>query len=201
MKQFKVSWFLMALVAMPVVAVALFAVTSDWSAGKPIRHVPDFSLTDSQGKTVTQDSLLGKVWVASFIFTRCEGMCPLLNQKTKLLQDRFGKDPHFKTVSFTVDPEEDTVQVLEDYATRYDADPSKWSFLTGERASIKDLLQTGFQVVMPGMEDVQTGMITHSNSFVVVDRGGAIRGYYDMDDETSMLKLTRSVHKYLGRRF
>ena len=62
-------------------------------------------------------------------------------------------------------------------------------------------MQSGFQVVMPGMEDSQTGMITHSNNFVVVDREGAIRGHFDMDDESSMIKLKRSVHKYLGRRF
>ncbi|MEZ4749544.1 MAG: SCO family protein [Bdellovibrionota bacterium] len=201
MKTPKVSWLLTALVAMPILAVGLFAFTSDWSVAKPLRHVPDFNLVDTDGNEVSNTDLLGKVWVASFIFTRCEGMCPLLNKKTEKLQEFFGKDPHFRTVSISVDPEADTPSVLGRYAARYRTNPGSWIFLTGERASIKDLLQSGFQVVMPGMEDAQTGMITHSNSFVVVDREGAIRGHFDMDDENSMIKVKRSVHKYLGRRF
>ena len=129
MKKPKLSWFIMALVMMPVLAVALFALTSDWSVAKPLRHVPDFTLIDTSGNEVRNTDLLGKVWVASFIFTRCEGMCPLLNKKTQKLHEFFGKDPHFRTVSISVDPEADTPSALRRYAARYRNNTDSWIFL------------------------------------------------------------------------
>lgn len=190
-------------IGMPILGAAFVSL----KAGREARSrdalgpVPDFALQERGGSILRREDLLGKVWVASFIFTRCEGACPLLNRKMARLHEWFGKDSHFRTVSFSVDPENDTPETLADYARKLEA-PETWLFLTGERAVLKDLLQGGFKVMMPGFENRDTGMITHSNRFALVDRNGEIRGLFDVDeDEEAMIRLKRQIHKHLGRRF
>lgn len=197
------AWAVALAIGMPILGVSLVSIKAGYeSRGREsLGSVPSFALVERNGSGVRREDLLGKVWVASFIFTRCEGVCPMLNKKMEELQTEFGKDPHFRMVSFSVDPENDTPEVLAEYAPRFHASPS-WLFLTGERSELKDLLQNGFHVMMPGFETRDVGMITHSNKFVLVDRNGVIRGLYDGDEDAeSWLRLRRHLYRYLGRRF
>ncbi len=203
--KFKIQGMVLALCAMPIIAVLLFAFSSGAISGKTSEFgtVPSFRLTDQDEQSVDRADLIGKVWVANFIFTSCAGICPMLNQKMEKLVEEFGADPHFKAVSFTVDPEKDTPRVLKTYSEKFNTKGDRWSFLTGSRPELKDLLQNGFKVVMGGMEGASTGMITHSETFVLVDRQGRIRKYLDMsgEDPDQMVEARRSIYKYLGKRF
>jgi cytochrome oxidase Cu insertion factor (SCO1/SenC/PrrC family) len=151
--------------------------------------VPDFALTERSGRTVTRADLLGKVWVAGFVFTRCNGTCPQVCATLARVQKETAGEPDVRLVAFTVDPRHDTPEVLRRHAERYQADPERWLFLTGDRDEIYGLIRTGFLL---GVEETQGtarrpgNEVTHSSRLALVDRRGHVRGYFDgrqVDDE------------------
>jgi protein SCO1/2/putative membrane protein len=145
--------------------------------------VGEFSLTERGGRTVTDQDLLGKVWIASFQFTRCTGQCPQVSRAMHELQERLAGRRDVLLVTFTVDPKRDTLEDLNRYADLHGADPERWLFLTGEEDEVYRLLKDGFHLhtrrkqgreLGPGEEEVE-----HSSKVVVVDQHGRVRGYYD----------------------
>jgi protein SCO1/2 len=154
-------------------------------AGSPIDDygpVPDFRLKDTHNQPVTRADLLGKVWIASFVFTRCTGECPQVSTTMRQLQDDFARQGDVRLVTFTVDPEHDDPQELNRYAERFGADPHRWLFLTGTESEIDSLLRDGFHVTAQRNEgkDSQPGReFMHDQRLVLVDREGHIRGYFD----------------------
>jgi cytochrome oxidase Cu insertion factor (SCO1/SenC/PrrC family) len=114
--------------------------------------VPDFVLTDQAGRAVRRADLEGKTWVASFIFTSCPDECPLMTTQMAQLQSDLAHVPDLRFVSISVDPEHDTPAVLSQYADRFNADPARWLFLTGDKRAIYRLVRDGFRlgIVDPG---------------------------------------------------
>ena len=166
--------------------------------------VPDFALTSERGETVTLDDLQTQVWVADFIFTQCMGPCPLMSAHMAKLQralDDEGLD--VKLVSVSVDPETDTPEVLAEYAARFGADPARWTFLTGGKQEIYDMIFHGFQLAVddgslaaggkPG-----PGIITHSVKFVLIDGEGRIRGYYSGEEAGVVDALLPDIRRLLA---
>jgi protein SCO1/2 len=154
---------------------------------------PAFTLTNRDGRAVRRQDLAGKPWIADFIFTRCPASCPLMTARMARLNRELPRDLDVRLVSFSVDPEHDTPQVLERYAESYKA-PARWFFLTGGKEEIYRLSRQGFKLGIeipppsaPGGPAVEP--ILHSTRFVLVDGQGRIRGYYDGFDEDSMKKL------------
>jgi cytochrome oxidase Cu insertion factor (SCO1/SenC/PrrC family) len=144
--------------------------------------VPAFALTERRGTTVTRDDLHGRVWVASFVFTRCTGPCPQVTATMQRLQAdlRLAAEPNLRLVTFTVDPDRDTPDELRDYAKRYEAHPERWLFLTGKEDDLHHLLKDGFKVSAQRSQSPTPGdEFDHSSRLVVVDKQGNIRGYYD----------------------
>lgn len=160
--------------------------------------LPAFQMTDQLGHPFGTVDLTGKVWVADFIFTSCQTMCPILTQKMAEIAHR-GRHlgPEFHLVSFSVDPERDTPQRLAAYAAAHGADAHKWTFLTGSLDAVQHAVVDGFKIgvdrrkVIPS-EPAQgspaaTGetsgdsfwKIVHGEHLVVVDRRLQIRGYFD----------------------
>lgn len=136
--------------------------------------LPEFSLTERSGRTVTLADLQGKVWVADFIFTRCPNVCPDLTRKMRDVRwklDAAGA-PGIVAVSITVDPKHDTPKILAEYADTFHAGPS-WLFLTGEPREVYGLVRGGFKLAMADPDESVPG---HSNRFVLVDAQGRIRG-------------------------
>jgi len=120
-------------------------------AGAPPRlevygEVPTFSLTERNGGRVSRENLLGTVWIADFIFTRCLATCPQQTATMAQLQNQLAFEPDLRLVSITVDPDFDTPEILRQYADRYHADPQRWLFLTGEERAIYVLAQEGFHL-------------------------------------------------------
>lgn len=149
--------------------------------------VPGFQLTNQDGQPFGSAQLTGKIWIADFIFTSCSGPCPLISSRMSELQKPLQKtDVHL--VSFTVDPEKDTPEVLRGYAEKLNAQPARWDFLTGTKSAIYDLSKNGFKLaVTDGSEDA--GVPVHSIRIVLVDRHGEIRGYYDATAPDAVTKL------------
>lgn len=158
--------------------------------------VEDFQLTERGGQVVSRDDLRGKVWVAGFFFTRCSGPCPQLMGTLAQLQQETISQPAVRLVCFTADPEHDTPAVLKAYAEKWQADPQRWLFLTGERDKLYALIQNSFklgvqqnegQARKPGEE------VLHSTRLVVIDRQGEKRGYFDGTDPASVDQLKKRV--------
>jgi len=146
-------WLWGACVLMTLVSVTLFFVAGfdgrSWPAGHDLQRlgeVPDFALIERSGQQVTKTDLLGKVWIASVIFTRCVDECPLVSSHMARLQDAFAAEPDVRLVSITVDPAYDTPEVLTRYAQRFAAQPERWLFLTGDKDAIYRLVRAGFHL-------------------------------------------------------
>jgi protein SCO1 len=142
--------------------------------------VPDFQLTERSGKTISRADLQGDVWIAAFVFTRCKGPCPQVTATMAKLQKELDlkNTAGLRFVTFTVDPERDDPKELRDYANNFLADPEKWYFLTGDEASIHNLLQKGFKVTARRKDKPEPGdEYEHSTKLAVVDKAGRIREY------------------------
>jgi cytochrome oxidase Cu insertion factor (SCO1/SenC/PrrC family) len=155
--------------------------------------VPEFKLTERSGREVSREDLAGQVWIADFIFTHCAGICPTMSANMRKLQDRLPKE--IRLVSFSVDPYNDTPEVLTEYANRYGADRERWLFLSGDPKAVQELSVGGFKLALDPSGGTETEPITHSSRFVLVDRNGRIRGYYGTEDAGALDRLTADAKK------
>jgi protein SCO1 len=141
--------------------------------------VAPFALQDSTGGAVTRESLLGKPWIAGFVFTRCTGPCPVVTSNMRKAQDML-KDDDVRLVTITVDAEYDTPEVLAAYAKAVGADTQRWTFLTGPPDAIKELSRKSFMLPIENEAGKPAGeSIVHRTNLTVVDARGVVRGYYD----------------------
>ncbi len=152
--------------------------------------VPDFRFTSHLGKPLTLADMKGKVWVASFFFTDCKKICPMMTAELSRLQEDYGK-AGLKIVSVSVNPETDTPEKMAAHAQDIGADSDIWLFLTGEKQKIIDFSVKGFH--LPADQDPNS----HSQRFALVDREGRIRGYYRSDDEKEIKSLHEAIQNLL----
>ncbi len=150
--------------------------------GTPDLNFPvgSFGLTERSGKTVTDKDLLGKAWVASFVFTRCPGPCPAVTGTVKELQTDLRDVTDVRFVTFTVDPSRDNPGELTKYAVKYGADPERWLFLTGSEETIHALMKDRFKLAVGRKEtpEKEGDDYDHSTRLTVVDKKGVIRGTF-----------------------
>lgn len=165
-------------------------------AEERIGTVGDFTLTERSGATVTAAALRGHPWIASFVFTTCAGPCPRITGNLRDVQPRLAQSG-VKLVSFSVDPQTDTPEVLSRYAEAFQADPARWLFLTGDEAALHALIRQSFLLGVQRSEPpAALGMqVSHSARVVVVDPEGRIAGYYDGDDPAG---VARAVERALA---
>lgn len=180
-----------------VVAVCLSIAMCDRNPDlEQIKSVPSFDLIDHGNRPFSLDDLRGRVSIVDFIFTRCGATCPVLTAEMKRLTDDLSDDD-LRFISITVDPGHDTPAVLSEYRQQVTSDP-RWIFLTGERDEIERLSVEGFSLAV-GTSQNPAEPILHSSHFVLVDREGVIRNYYDSGRAEVMAEL-RSDARWLARR-
>ncbi len=198
---------LWSVLVVALAAISFSAISSRLSLRRPgppppiLGQVPEFELTNRDGRRVGPSDLAGSPWIADFIFTRCATSCPLITERMAKLERELPPRIGARLVSFSVDPDHDTPDVLEAYALKFGA-PEHWWFLSGDRTAMYDLIRNGFHLAVdpdppPAIEGV-TEPILHSTRFVLVDSQGAIRGYYDAQDEPSIKKLKRDLEALEG---
>ncbi|MEK7083802.1 MAG: SCO family protein [Patescibacteria group bacterium] len=149
--------------------------------------IAPFELTDSLDRKVSLRDLHGKVWVANFMFTTCSGICPMMTRNMGMIYRNFQNDDALRFVSVSVNPENDSPDVLKKYAEKNGADPQKWIFLTGSRDDIQKLVAGSFK-----LGDIKEPVF-HSSYFALVDRQGRIRGYYDGTEDIAVQKLLKDI--------
>lgn len=156
------------------------------------RKIPNFKFVSQEGKVTTQRDFDNSVYVANFIFTSCQGVCKKMSLQMTRVHDKFKNDPSVKIVSYTVDPERDSVEALKQYAAMYNATPEKWFFLTGPKKEIYDLAQHGY--FLPVQENTD-GVVdfVHSEKFILVDRDKHVRGIYDGSSQKDVDRLLTEI--------
>ena len=159
--------------------------------------VPAFILYDQTGTPFPSSKLEGSVWLANFFFTRCQGVCPVLTNRMRELQEKLPQSASWHLVSVTVDPAHDPPGALEQYAREHGARPERWTFLTGEESPIRALITEGFHLAVESDSTRTAEPIVHSQSIALVDQDGEIRGYYDALDENAMKTLLRDAKRLL----
>lgn len=141
--------------------------------------VQDFNFIDQEGRPLGLDDLRGSVWLADFIFTHCYTVCPPMTMNMALLQQKLKENgADVKIVSFTVDPERDTPEVLKNYGMNYHADFSNWYFLTGyTQEEIQTFSVESFKSIV--QNEKGTDQVIHGTSFFLVDPAGTVVKRYD----------------------
>ncbi len=162
--------------------------------------VADVKLINQLGNEVSLDDLRGKVIVANFFFTRCPTICPSLTRNMKKLQDALKLRDYSRLVdttfvhflSFSVDPERDSVPVLKNYADRFGVNPDVWWLLTGSKKTIYNFALDDLRLGLQDGEGVDSNFI-HTSKFTLIDRDRVVRGFYDGLDSVSMEKLAEDI--------
>lgn len=198
-----VEWIIWTALALTIVGVAAAFVWTRYSERlqRPLTisgNVPAFNLTNQFGASFGLSNLLGHVWVADVIFTRCPLSCERMSQRMRALQDQLGPRVNARFISLTADPVYDTPAKLRQYADRHGADPNRWFFLTGVKTNVYSLAVDGLKFVVLDKTEQKVNdddLFIHSTYFVLVDKRGRIRGYFEGTDEQERKQLAIAVKK------
>ena len=155
--------------------------------------VPPFSFVNQNGEVITEEYYKNKIYVVDYFFTTCLGPCPQMSEGMQYLQKMLKQVDDVKLLSHTVDPSHDTVNVLKEYAELYDADPNYWNLVTGSKTELYKQAREGYFLVATVGDGSDTDFI-HSQKFVLVDREGVIRGYYDGTDGQELKRLITEIN-------
>jgi len=214
------GWLGFAGLALAIPVGALFYTARAGRELPVLADLPAFSLLDEHGRSFRRDDLLGRVWIADFVFTACSDACPRLQQKMKRIQDRLvplEQGGNIGLLSITVDPERDTPEKLRQYGQIFGAREGLWRYLTGPQQEVERTVVKGFHIAMAKMptaggagfardgrrpeagalEEADTHAeafdIMHGERLVLVDAKGRIRGYYDADEPDKLLRDARGL--------
>ncbi len=196
-----VLWATLVLAMVVIIGAGLFKPTGDRSVAQPMNgapqptldaDVPEFSLINEQGQSVSTASMKGSVWIAEFIFTHCAGPCKDMTAKFNQLQSQI-EDKDVKLVSISVDPERDTPEVLKEFAKDVGATPGRWSFLTGEKSMVFATARGMLVSAAPATED---SPLLHSEKFILIDASGKIRSVVDSKNDDAVAKMVRDAQTY-----
>ena len=141
--------------------------------------VPPFEFVDQNGKTITNETYKRKVYIVEFFFTTCPTICPIMNREMVKVQNEFFGNPNFGIASISIDPSNDTKEILKAYATEYKVSSPNWHLLSGKpQEEVFALAADGFKLYA-GVAGEEIGGFEHSGLFALVDKEGYIRSRYD----------------------
>jgi protein SCO1 len=156
---------------------AEFEAETDW-------QVQDFNYTNQKSEEVGLKDLKGDIWLADFIFTSCETVCPPMTYNLTKIQKQLKEEGinDIRFVSFSVDPEVDTPEKLKEYIGNYETDTNKWDLLTGyDQKEISTLAEESFKVLV--REDPSSDQVIHGTSFYLVNKEGkVVKNYSGVQD-------------------
>jgi protein SCO1/2 len=199
-----------AAVGRPLVWAAAIGLLAAWPIAWTLRTplpppppvlgtIPPFELTGQDGRPFGSKDLAGRVWIASFLFTRCETVCPAVTRQMTRIQARTRNlEPALHLVSISVDPRHDTPARLAEYARGARASPRMWTFLTGPAERVQETVVRGLRVHM-GEDEAGGAEVSHGTHLVLVDGAARIRGYYDPDDPEAVDRVVRDAALLVNR--
>ena len=150
--------------------------------------IGDFSLTNQNGKIITQEDYKDKIYIADFFFTTCPTICPIMTKNMADIQKEIIGDDDVLLLSHSVTPQIDSVAQLKKYAIEKGVDDSKWNLLTGDKKQIYDLARKSYLAVKTDGDGGPFDMI-HTENFILVDKQKRIRGFYDGTNKEDIKQL------------
>jgi protein SCO1/2 len=185
--------------------MALAIVAATFVSAPPAKPPPvygavaNFSLSDQDGRMVSQADWLGQIRVVDLIFTRCLGPCPIVSATMAQLQAALPDSPPVRLVSLTSDPAFDTPAELKKYSQRFGARPGVWTFLTGPKEMMRHLAMDELKLTMvdkpPAEQDTPVDLVIHSTRLVLLDRQCRIRGYFDGETTACIPAILAAVQR------
>jgi protein SCO1/2 len=165
----------------------------------PVSFVKPFSFTNQDGKKVTDKDMIGKVYVAEYFFTHCEGICPIMNNNMRIVYDEFKNDSNFLILSHTCDPDRDSVAQMKYYADSMKVDTKRWIFLTGRKDSLYNTARVSYTIDDPAnnLKSIEDQFI-HSQFWALVDKNGDVRKIYDGLKESEVKSLIKATRRLLN---
>jgi protein SCO1/2 len=163
-----------------------------------LHRVGEFQFIDQRGRSVSRRTVQGKIVVASFFYASCRQLCPTLRSQLQRVQATFHDDDGVMILSHTIAPESDSVDVLARYARQNRLDDRRWLLLTGTRAEIDRIARDSYFVELTDSGGKTAGRLLHTETFVLVDRAGRIRGVYDGSlayDVSRLIEDIRSLRR------
>ncbi|MEO5789199.1 SCO family protein [Gelidibacter sp.] len=154
--------------------------------------IADFSLTNQNGETITQDDYADKIYVADFFFTTCQTICPIMTDHMVQIQKAIAKDDDVMLLSYSVTPQIDDVAQLKKYALEKGVDDNKWNLVTGDKKAIYELARKSYLAVKEDGNGDQYDMI-HTENFMLIDKKQQIRGYYDGTQPDDIERLLEDI--------
>jgi protein SCO1 len=172
-----------------------------------IGKAPLFSLTNQDNKIISNESYKGKVYVVEFFFSTCPSICPIMNKNMKNIQETFATNSNFGIASITINPENDTPDVLKKHGELINAKGLNWNFLTGKKDYIFSIANKGFNLFAGENQKVKGGF-EHSGLFALIDKKGKIRSrkdefgnpivYYDGLEQKGVIAIKQDITKLLA---
>lgn len=154
--------------------------------------ISDFDLINQNGELITKKDFEGKIYVADFFFTRCQTICPIMAVNMRDLQEEYKNDPELKFLSHSVTPVMDSVPVLRAYADKNKAIDGKWEITTGDKRHIYELARKSYFAVLDEGDGGDQDFI-HTEQFILVDKEGRIRGFYDGTEKEEMQRIIDDI--------
>ena len=163
--------------------------------GDPGHIAGSFSFTNQEGRQISEKTVADKVTLVEYFFTSCPSICPVMNENLKGLFEKFKGDARFVILSHTVDPERDSVSVLNKYAKRYGATAPGWEFLTGDKNA---LYTSASRDYLLAAVDSGNSSFIHTQYVALLDKKRRIRGFYDATNKENIPKLESDIVQLLN---
>lgn len=154
-------------------------------------QVPEFTATNANGVSISTKEMNGNVSVVEFFFAQCPSICPIMNQQMERVFTNLARNNNFRIFSYSIDPDRDSLSALSQYASKHNADLSKWYFLRASQQDVFNFGRNGLKIPVD-VEDSEAGFL-HSERFVLVDWNRNIRGYYMGTDSLEVNKLMHDI--------
>ena len=203
----KPQYFRYFLLSLTLISILMHSCEQPKNKLLNLKKAPDFSFQNQNGVEITQDFYKEKVYVVAFFFTSCGSICPIMNEYLVKIQHKFLGRKDFGILSFTVDPEHDTPEILKAYSKKIKATSPNWNFLTGQKDSLYHLIRTGYLSSVQKEENPSVGGgFIHTDWFVLVDKKGNIRVpmkdgspyFYSGTSAEDIFQLKRKIQQLLN---
>jgi len=183
----------------PITVLPIYGPKNVESNDTSFHRIGVFNFTNQYGHTITQKTVTDKVFVCDYFFTTCKSICPIMTNQMERVQQQFSSNNQVLILSHTVDPEEDSVSVLMEYAVKHKAIKDKWHFLTGNKKELYRQARESYLL------DNETGNgdehdFIHTDKFALIDWKGRIRGYYVGTDSMEISKLLVDISTLLDEK-
>lgn len=184
----KVQWMVFLLLALVLSGCTLFQEEG------PV--IQPFEFTNQHEESFGSKQLEGKVWIADFIFTNCETVCPPMSFAMAELQEELKTQGlEAELVSFSVDPAADSPAALKSYIGNFTQDQSNWNLLTGySQQEIEEFALEEFQTLVH--KPSETDQVLHGVNFYVISPEGILIDEFSFTDPDLITNIIEYVESY-----